>query len=678
MRLRLTPAVAVLCAALVGTAGCKKKEEEKKPEAAAAGSGTAAPAEPAMAAAPAAASIAPDIELAAGEGVAGWISLQSIGGLFDAIDAIGGKVGAVPPGASLRDGAYGQMATMLAVAGVTGHEWLDKTKPVHVAFQDEAPAAPAAVPAPAPAAAPGQPPVVAAPAPFDPQAGVALIVHVTDKAKALAAMPGAKKGADAEGHDASITVEGKTAYLDFVGDTTLVLTADKGRFAKVKTFVERLDKVEVPALAWIGVSVEDVAKTRAAEIESFIKSITDMGKMMPANPGMPNQAAIMAMYTQMLRKWATELTRVEMLIGADVNATKLEVRLHAKDGTSLHRQMMAARGRTSRDIAGLLPGNTYAAMSGNIDPQPGIETIDEAILMLKDLLKLEPKDWDAFVVDVKGGMKLQDGQSAIGLYPDGAAALGLLMAVGTTDGETLLRVTKKVTAGILLKLIEQQKVAKAMAPDSPDAKMLAIVEQALRDQKLDPVLQAFGPLAKEKGVTLTVNTVKDGEVSCDVLDVGIDWTKMPDPDAANAKVVVGDKTALALCSAKSKVSFAIGPGALEHGKRAALGAAGGLNDAPIYKATTASAAGAAWLGYLNPGMGLAAFKALGPQVPQVSGDKAALFACQSRAKSFGCGLEVPVDLIVAIKNAAMPAPAAMAPPPAMPPTPGPTGAPIAP
>jgi hypothetical protein len=646
---RILPCVALVCCTFVAATGCKKKEEPKKPEAAAAAAG-AAPVEAAQAPDKPAAPALPDVELAAGDGIAAWLSMQSIGGVFDAADVIGGKMQVMPPGGSLRDGAYAQMATMLAVAGITGHEWLDKTKPVHVAFQDDG------SPAPAAPTAPGARPVALPPTPPDPT-GTFVILHVTDKAKTLAAMPTAKKGPDAEGHEAAITVEGKTAYLDFVGDTTLVLTTSKDRFAKVKAFVERIDKVVVPSLLYLGVSLEDVAKTRAHELDQFFGMLTEMGKNMPANPAMPNQATVMDVYAKMLKKWATEMTRIEVLVGADVNAFNFEVRIAAKDGSSLQRQLQAGRGRTTRDIAGLLPGNTYLSFAQNMDPQSSIGSLDENLVALKDLLRLEQKDWDAFVADLKAVVNLQDGQAAFGAYPDGTAALGMSFVYGTSDGETSLRVGKKLVADLLLKVIAMQKAQQALAPDSKEAKMLGIVEEALKQQKLDPVLQSFGPMAKEAGVTLTANTVKDGETSCDVLDVTIDYAKMPPGESAQVKAVIGDKTALALCASKARISFAVGPGALEHGKRAALGTAGGLSDQPIYKASTAKGEFASAAMYVNPGMALSAFKALGPEVPQLPGDKAATLLCHSRARSYGCTFEVPIDLMVAVKQA-MSAPAA--------------------
>lgn len=670
-RLLSACATGALCASLVVPAGCKKKEEPKAPEAAPAATATGAAKTAEAPAAPAAPAIPvlPDVELVAGEGIAGWVSFKSIAGLFDVVEAIGGKMGELPPGGAVRQGALDQLTTMLAGAGVTGHDWIDKTRPLHVVFQDDGSAA--AAPGAAPGAAPAAPP-----APADMAGGAFVVLPVTDKDSALKAMAAAKKGPEAEGHEAMIQIQGKPLYIDFL-DKYAVLTISKDRFGKAKGFAERIAKVDPPSLVYVGVSIEDLAKTRQKEIEGFLSQLETMPGM--AGPAGANVKA-MQMYTKMIKGWVTDLQRFEILVHADVNATKAEMRMTAKAGSKLDKQLSAGKGRTPKEIANLLPSNSYLTFAASMDPAPSIEAMDEQLVPLQEMLKLEQKDYDAFVADIKAAAKLQDGNSAMGVYPDGAAALGLLVVAGTTDGETAVKLTKRVVAGILGKVLADEVAKKKAAnPNDPQLNMLAIVEQALKEQKIDPILKAFGPAAAEKGVTLTASTTKDGDATCDTLDVAVDYSKMgtPEAEAAQVKAVMGDKTAVSLCWAKSKLSMAVGPGALEKGKGAALSKAGGLNDAPIYKATTEKDAGASWVLYANPGAALAAFKGLGPQVPSLPADRAVTMVCQNRTKSYGCALEVPVDLIVAVKNLvkpAAPAPGAM-PPPAG--APGPTGAPAA-
>jgi hypothetical protein len=646
-------ATAVLCGALVVPAGCKKKEEAKKPEAATGDKAAAATGvEAAKAAVEAAvAPLPPDVELVAGDNIAGWMTFQSLDGLFNAADAIGGKLALTPPGASTKQQVMAQLTAALGDT-FSGLEWLDTAKSVHVAFQDDGPAAPAA---------PGAAPAPAA----DPTGGIVAVLHVTDKAKTLTAMTSAKKGADAEGHEAKIEKAGKTLYVDFVGNA-LVFTMTKDRFAKVKGFVERLDKVASPSLVYLGISVEDLAKTRATELDGFFKQFEAMGAAMPANPAMPNQAAVMQTYSKMIRSWANDMRRVEILVGADVTNTRFEIRMTAKDGTKLAKQLSAGKGRTPKDIVNLLPANSYLTFAASVDPAASLEGLDDSLVMVKDMLKLDQAGYDAFAADVKSAIKLQDGNSALAVYPDGAAAVGLLAVAGSTDGEAAMKLTKRLVANLLLKVLNDQEAEKKKAnPKAEDDPAMKVVKQALTEQKLDPILGFFGPIAATKGVTITANTSKDGDATCDVLDVAVDWTKMGGgDDAKKGEAIIGAKTAASLCTSKTKLAMAFGPGALEIGKKAVQGKAAGLADAPVYKAATAQDQTSSWVMYFNPGTALAAFKNVGP-VPQMPGDRAAVLSCQNRTHSFGCEVDVPVELIASIKNLAgggmQPVPAAPAP-----------------
>ena len=192
-----------------------------------------------------------------------------------------------------------------------------------------------------------------------------VVLPITDKAKTLAAMAAAKKGTEADGHEALLLVGGKNAYVDFVGNN-LVLTLAKERFAKAKPFIERITKVEVPALVYLGISVEDLAKTRQKEIEAFMGQLEQMGGNLPG--AAPGQAQVMATYSKMARSWITDLTRLELLLGADKDNTRLEVRLHAKEGSKLATRLNSGKGRTPKDIIGLLPANSYLSFGASVDP----------------------------------------------------------------------------------------------------------------------------------------------------------------------------------------------------------------------------------------------------------------------------------------------------------------------
>ena len=654
-------AATAVSTSMLAAGGCKKDEPKKAPAAAVATDEKKAE----VPAPPPPPPELPDVELVAGDGVVGWVSFASFDAFLNAADAIAGKLQLTAPGGSLKAMATDNLTTVLAAYGVTGTDWLDKTKPIHVGYQDEA----------APAAAAG-----AEATPPNPALGTFIVLHTTDKAKALGAMAAAKKGAEAEGHEAVLDVQGNKIYIDFVGDKTLVLTP-KDRFAKVKGFIERLDKVTIPGTVYIGFSIDDLNKTRAKEIGQVLDMVEQGAVPVPgAAPQPAGQAQLFAGYAKKLRALVAELARVEIILNADADLAKFEVRVTAKDGSKLQKQFASTKGKTPTAITNLLPATSWLSFAAAVDPVTQAEGLEENLAMLKDLLKLDDAAQKQLVADLAGVAKLQDGTSALALYQDGTSPLGLLIGAGATDAPQVLTVTKKVVSALLLKLVADQEAA--AGKDAPQDPQLAIVKKAIADMKLEPIVAAYGPIAKEKGVTLTLGTAADGDTNCDTLDVAMDWAKLgAAEESKTAKALIGDKTSLSLCVSKTKLAFSAGPGALEQGKRFAGAKAGGLAESAVYKAGTEKVATAWGVLFANPGAALAAFKPAFADLPTIPADKAVVGACLNRAKSVGCELDVPVALIAAIKTALAPAaPAAPGAAPGAAPAPGapsPLGGPAA-
>ena len=607
-----------ICALLAS--GCSKKAEPEAAKAAARAQAAKAPAPP-----PAPKEPPPpaDVDLQAGDAVVAWLSLRSLTTIFDATETVASKLGALPPGASLREKAYNDLTLLLANNGVTGHEWLDKARPLHVIFQDDDPK--------------------------NPQGGAALMLPVTAEKAAIGAMKAAKTGAEAKGHAVLLLIEGKPTFFDFV-DKYMVVTTDEARFGKVKAFAGRLAKADPGALVYLGVSITDVVKTRKAEIDVLVAQLSAVQQQQAAK-GMPGSEY----YNRMIQQWLSELTRFEVTLDADAERFDIGTRMHAVKDSKLYKQFNAGRGRDALELAKFLPANAYLAAVASTDPKASEGQVEESLKMLQEMFKLDDKATAALRADVNTAMKFADGSSAFAAYPDGSAALGMVAFAGARDPAAVLKVTKRVISAILLRALEmEQDKAKKLNPKAADDPKLAIVAAAVKDMQVDPLIQSFGPIAKEMGVTITANTSKDGGAVCDVIDLAFDWAKIgkaaPD-DAARGAAIMGDRTALTMCVGKERLSFAAGPSALEQGRRAALAKPAGLADAPVFRGAAArNVKKPTWLFMANTGTAIAAFgKVLPMPVTGFPTDRAVTVGCGNRARSFACQIEVPVQVIQAVR-----------------------------
>ena len=487
---------------LVGLPGCSKKKSEKTTAAtkavavvkgaAAKAAGTAKAVAAKAVAKVVAAPVPKDVAIAEEAGVIAWLSIKSVGALFDAGETIGKKLGKIQPGQSVRREAYDALTKVLAGQGVTGHEWLDKTKPLHIAMQDDDKS--------------------------NPQGGLVILLPVTDQKKALGALAGAKKGAEAKGHAAVQSAGRKTLFIDFI-DGYMVLTSVDGRFKKVTSFAKRMAKLQPPSLLYLSLSLSEISKTRKGEIDAFLAQL-NKANARAAMGGMPVNSDY---YNKMLKEWVTDLQRMEILVNATGENVEIGWRLHARPGTRIAKQMLAGKGRSAASLAGTLPGNSYLAFIANMDPLAATGQLEDSMKVLQEAFKLDDATMKLLKEDIRSTTKLQTGESFAAAYPDGEAAVGFVVGAGATDPFVMIKVMRKVISVILLRLIEmeEEKAAKR-DPKAPADPKLAIVKKAVREMRVTPLIDAFGVIAKEAGVTVTANTSKDGSIKCDIVDLIMD------------------------------------------------------------------------------------------------------------------------------------------------------------
>lgn len=631
--------IALAAAASLTLSACGKKKEEAKKAVDKAAAGAAAKAKGAAAAvaegakkaaAEVKAKVAPppeDVAIEAGDSVVAWLSLRSLSSLFDAAETIGAQVGALPPGASLREGFYRDLTKALADQGVTGHEWLDKAKPVHVFLQDDNPGN-----------LPG---------------GVVVMLPMTSEAAAKAALKNAKTGKDAGGHAAMLqpVKPGQQApaavppiYVDFLGKH-MVVTVGPDRFGKAKAFAGRIAALKTPSLAYLGVSIADAAKTRKPQIEALL---SQFARMEASKAGAGGDTA--GYYAKMMRQWVTELTRLEITVDGDANYVRLGGRLHATAGSKLAAQLNAGKGRDARPAAGSLPGNSFLSFVADMDPTAGLNQLEQSMKVMREMFKLDDAKVAELEKDLRAAAKLQTGESALAMYRDGTAAAGAVAWFGTRDPATTLTAIKNVLAEIGLAILAQEKARKGKALSKAEEAQFAVVERALKARKLEPVLTTYGPMAKEMGLSVTANSNKDGGASCEVLDIAMDWKKLAkegDKEAQAAAAFLGNRTAVTLCQGKDKIAVAFGPSALEQGRRGALGKKGGLVDAPVYSAAAKRYDGTpSSFMYLNLGAAVTALKGVAPPLPvKFPADRPVTLHCGNRSKSTECSFSVPVQAI---------------------------------
>lgn len=567
-----------------------------------------------------------DVELAAGEDVVGWVALQSLQSVVQAVKAVGQRAKLLPPNADPDKMLKGMMEGVAAQIGLAGTSFLATDAPIYVFFQDRH------------LPADGGPQMVM---------GLVVLVPIVSKAALMQAAAGSPNRVEANGHDLAIDPgSGMPLYIDVVGSHAVV-TVDPTRFAQVQPFAKKLQGIDVPGLLYAGASMEDLARTRAPLIEAAVAELEEQAQRATGGTDADKTAAALA---KTVRQWLKESARMEFILRADAKAFGLEGRVTAKPGTELAKTLDATRGRLASPLAALLPANSYFAVATSTDPAGYKERMDDAMALLKTVLKLSDSQVGEFSAQIVEWAGLQDGTAAFGLYADKGAALAGTAVVGANDGAKALGSSRQLVAKVLGLLVTKLEAEGALR-DNP---MAPALKESVAQASPAPLVTQFGPMLAEKGIHVMMQSANQGGAACDSLLVRFDFAKAGNgSDVQKIKALFGGQTGVTACAGAKRVAFAMGPSSVDRARAAATGKPAGLTGAAAWKAVGPSMAAASVAGFFHPAWALAAWKAMIPEDDATRfanlklPDRAVSATCQNRTRSLGCGFDVPTDLIVA-------------------------------
>lgn len=520
--------------------------------------------------------------------VVAWGGISSLTALLDMVTAAGPQLG-LPPAdpASPKGGWWQQAETSAKTLGISNLSWLRRDQPIRFFLQDE-----------------GGPPGVAA--------GVVLL-PMTNQAAVLQALAGAQLGA--EGH-AAIFIPTDTdlhLYLDFLPDQ-LAVTFETSRWQRAAPVASGpLGKAAMPGLFSVGISVANLAALRPKELQKLKEALRDPSRL-------PKSArAAATQYAELARQIAEELDTFELVIGGDKTSLQIGFRVRGRPNTAMAKALRAGEGRSVDELARLLPAKSYLAAVSHVDPQPGLAQLPASFAVLDGALEIPKRKKAGVQKQLTALAQGLTGQAAIGLYPDGDSALGMLTLVGAKDPLKFRQDAARFAGQLALLLMDKEAqkhgASKAKPAKDPEkAKLEALARKGLAKGTLKPLVDAIQPKAQQAGVNIAQVESNERGLACDALVIAFDWAKLRGDSAADLAMgpaVLGKGLTLAACSTARFVVIAIGPTALDHARRVADDRPGGLSEQPGYLAALAQAvAQPSSLMLLDPLEALVSFQAL--------------------------------------------------------------------
>lgn len=507
-----------------------------------------------------------DASLALPPSVVAWGGFSSLNSLFEMMAAAGPQLGLTtaedgPPGAKL----WTQAEKAAKPMGITTLAWLRRDQPIRFFLQDE-----------------GGAPGIAA--------GV-LLLPMTNQGDVLQAFGGAQLGA--EGHAAVFSPPDMDLrlFLDFLPNQVAV-TFETARWQRASAVAAGpLGNAPVPGLFSVGVGLANLVALRPKELQKLKDAVNDPQKL-------PKKLqAGSASYATAFKQIVEELDTFELVLGGDKDSLQLGFRVRGRPNTALYRSLHAGDGRSVAELARLLPGTSYLAGASHMDPQPALAQLSANFAMLDTALKLPKGQKAKLLAQFTALAQGLTGQTALALYPDGDAALGMLALVGAKEPLSFRLAAARLAGQVALLLMDQQ--AKKNAADKPKkakdpekAKLEAVARKGLAQGTLRPLIQAIQPKAEKAGVLIVQTESSAGGLACDAIAITIDWAKVDAASDAPSPIgpaLLGKGLTLAACSTAQLAILAIGPGALDHARRVADNRPGGLAEQPGYRAALAHA-----------------------------------------------------------------------------------------
>lgn len=514
--------------------------------------------------------------------VIGYGSVKSLNDLIATVKDVATKVSPMPMAGNLDQMMLQGLQGALGFQNMT---WLDLTRPARI--------------------------VVLNPK-TNPQPGV-VVLPITDPEAFKAALPAERKEGEA-GNQFSYTHEFETVYANVSGKD-LVLTQSPESFAIVKDFVEKNLAGHTPTVPFeITIAMDNVLTIFGQELamaESQVNQMASMPMMMP----MPGMQDLLKKEYELIFKGIRELQRIDIAFSSKDGRLQLPLTFTVKADGGLAKFISAMSGRKV-ELAAMLPAASYLVMAYNFDPKAagawtnlGFEFIGKAFQMEGEKLAKLRGLYDQ-------SLAVTTGETAFGMYRDGNFAFAFDIAYGITDPVKAREVHLAFYDAIWGELVAL-------------AKNLAQKEGAQLPPNLDLssfsiAIQSINAIAAPAGFTLTLTKEEYKGVTIDVLDLKVDFTKLPPMDPEEKAIVdslFGDHVQFALAYAPGVMFETLGPNAVNRVKQAIDGTKPLENDASFASVRDLLKDGGGVF-FLDPIKGLQAFAA----VPELAPMKDAILA----------------------------------------------------
>jgi hypothetical protein len=498
--LRWLAALTVLTA-LIGTSACKKKDGATEAAKAAMASDVGAISMPAS--------------------IIGFAGARSMDDLTGTISSIASKF-APELGAMLGD----QIPALLRgkVLGIKNLSWLDSQKPIKVVVVDFK--------------------VYAKPLIF--------LLPIKSNDLLSAALPDNKAPAAPDNETRFASPNGTPVFLNTVGDYA-VFTLDEKVFATAKAFLEGdFSRYAFSEILDVQISSTNVQLVAGAELAKAKEGLeTSLGQD-PTAQLLPGMADLIKKEIEMLLDVVKQTQYLRLVLRWDNADLDIAASLKVVDGLGLSK-FVADTGTRKMELYKTLPGDAWLVFASNIDPKTFAGWTELGIDFWMKSLQMTPEESAQLKQLSEEAMAVQKGDNALYFGREGEFPLRILTATAVTDGTKAKAVTYA-----LYKMLLGKAGAAIERNAGPELKALPKLDWT----STTSLITGLQPVLATSGVTAGIKEATVGELSADVVDISVDYSKVPG-GASAAEIervarMIGNKVSGALAFDKTRMYFGFG------------------------------------------------------------------------------------------------------------------------
>jgi len=532
---------------------------------------------PATPTAPApAAQLAPAAVQAVPGEIIAYGSLKSLDDLLTTVKDVAARVSPMPLPADIDQT---MLMGLQATLGFQNMTWLDRTRPARI--------------------------VVLNPK-ANPQPGV-VVLPTTDPEAVKTALPVERKEGEA-GNQYSYTHDFQTVYANIVGKD-LVLTQSPESFAVVKAFVEANLANHTPTVPFeISVAMDNVLNIFGQELAMAEEQMSQLAAMPMALP-VPGLQELVKKEYELLFSGVRQLQRIDIAFSAQDGRLRLPMTFTVKPEGGLARFIQAMAGRQGT-LVNLLPAASYLVMAYNVDPKAAGEWTDLGFEFISKAFQMDAAKLASMRSLYDQSMDVTTGDTALALYRDGNFSFALDVLYGLNDAKKAREVQLAFYDALWTEIVTLIKTYAT--------KEGAQIPPALDLSTFPKAIESLNAMVGPMGAAITLQKEEYNGVTLDILDLKLDFTKMPpmDPEEkAIVDVLVGDHLQFVLAYADTFLFESLGPNAVARAKQAIDGTKPLEND-PSFATARDLLKDGGGVFFLDAVKGLQAFAAVPDLAPQ--------------------------------------------------------------